>query len=499
VPANGEGGQALDPLLRSARTRAIWTIVLVGLCSVVSVVAGVQGAVRLAQLDRLAGTCLVSFRAGCRPVAEATFSAADDLRFVTIAWWVAEIVLVVVAAIPWLMWQFRGHELLRRRLATPGLRITPGWAVGWWFVPFANLGKPAVAMAELWRASGGEDETRGVWTTRRLPAVFAWWWGFWVARVACYFVANAATNAETPSLGTIRTETLGWVLQSAAAAVAGVLAIVVIRSIQVRLELARPYGMQAVRTPGEASPVGPSMEPAVATAGPVQPDDPAHWPPAPGLVATVPVQPATVSVPPPGRASRPLAVVGVVTAIVVSAVVVAASPRIVVRPGASAAPTASPSVIERFPTPEDWIEHSGPGDVFVIEAPPDWRERGGGTDFQLASLGSAAPKVLTTGRERLRGELPLEQYVSLSVANIEKAKRFRPVDEVVVSPVTLPAGPSEVVRFHVSVAGERAVVIQYYLIDDEVAWVLSYFAPGDREEDFAPEFEEMSSTLRFTD
>lgn len=32
-------------------------------------------------------------------------------------------------------------------------RITPGWAVGWYFIPFANLFKPYQAMRETWNSS----------------------------------------------------------------------------------------------------------------------------------------------------------------------------------------------------------------------------------------------------------------------------------------------------------------------------------------------------------
>ncbi len=32
-------------------------------------------------------------------------------------------------------------------------RIRPGWAVGWYFIPFANLWKPFEAMKEIWNSS----------------------------------------------------------------------------------------------------------------------------------------------------------------------------------------------------------------------------------------------------------------------------------------------------------------------------------------------------------
>jgi hypothetical protein len=57
------------------------------------------------------------------------------------------------------------------------LRFTPGWAVGWWFVPFANLVKPFQTVRELWKASdpGAPDW----WGSETLP-VIGWWWGGYV-------------------------------------------------------------------------------------------------------------------------------------------------------------------------------------------------------------------------------------------------------------------------------------------------------------------------------
>jgi hypothetical protein len=59
---------------------------------------------------------------------------------------------------------------------TDDMTITPGWAVGWYFVPFANLFKPFQAMKEIWHAShesyGGYEE--------RAPQILGWWWGLWL-------------------------------------------------------------------------------------------------------------------------------------------------------------------------------------------------------------------------------------------------------------------------------------------------------------------------------
>jgi hypothetical protein len=57
-----------------------------------------------------------------------------------------------------------------------GFDFTPGWAVGWYFVPFANLVQPFRAMRQIWNAShaGGSDLDRG-------DPILTLWWTVWLA------------------------------------------------------------------------------------------------------------------------------------------------------------------------------------------------------------------------------------------------------------------------------------------------------------------------------
>jgi len=56
------------------------------------------------------------------------------------------------------------------------LTITPGWAVGWYFVPFANLVKPYEAMKETWLASHFGSN----WGAGEATDLLRWWWGLWI-------------------------------------------------------------------------------------------------------------------------------------------------------------------------------------------------------------------------------------------------------------------------------------------------------------------------------
>lgn len=56
------------------------------------------------------------------------------------------------------------------------LSISPRGAVGWYFVPIANLFKPFQAMKETWLAS----HYRGNWHSEPVPSSMNWWWGLWI-------------------------------------------------------------------------------------------------------------------------------------------------------------------------------------------------------------------------------------------------------------------------------------------------------------------------------
>ena len=63
-----------------------------------------------------------------------------------------------------------------RQLGAADLHFTPGWAIGWYFVPIAWFWKPYQAMTEIWRASRNPSDWRGETVSPLLP----WWWVLWI-------------------------------------------------------------------------------------------------------------------------------------------------------------------------------------------------------------------------------------------------------------------------------------------------------------------------------
>jgi hypothetical protein len=112
-------------------------------------------------------------------------------------------------------------------LVPSGMEFTPGWAVGWFFVPLANLFKPYQVVSEIYRASVPEADP-DFWSVASVPFYLPLWWGSWIA-----FNLISGWNRplfqdpmspRTPGQG-------AFLLEAALGALAAVLAIVVVRKI----------------------------------------------------------------------------------------------------------------------------------------------------------------------------------------------------------------------------------------------------------------------------
>lgn len=237
------------PTSRRARAAAV----LVGLVGLVS-------AVEMAfQLDHIA--VLQRFRQGLATLTEVRASeervaSLEGLRAMAL----------LAAGLAWLLWQHRAHANLRA-LGVPGLRFSPGWAVGWWFVPLANLVMPYLAVRELWRASTAgplaSGEGPGPWDRdpgpsggaraaergpgpRRFPLV-PLWWGSWVGNSVLSPVVLAVGPSQRVS--TAIAQSAWWAASEAATVAAAVLALALVRGVE--------RGQERLRRAGPSAPARP--------------------------------------------------------------------------------------------------------------------------------------------------------------------------------------------------------------------------------------------------
>ena len=79
--------------------------------------------------------------------------------------------LILPQWILFLMWVYRANYNVRC-LGARDLRFTPGWSVGWFFVPIANLWKSYQVMKEIWQASINVVD----WQSQRIGSLLLCWY-----------------------------------------------------------------------------------------------------------------------------------------------------------------------------------------------------------------------------------------------------------------------------------------------------------------------------------
>ena len=102
--------------------------------------------------------------------------------------------VALASFIVWLIWVHRTYANLRP-LGADGLGYSPGWAVGYYFIPILNLFRPYQVMRETWQASdpthaGGTD-----WRRITAPALLGWWWTLRLVTYIAWKVMDAASVA----------------------------------------------------------------------------------------------------------------------------------------------------------------------------------------------------------------------------------------------------------------------------------------------------------------
>ena len=109
----------------------------------------------------------------------------DGLTMAVALIYLAYLVAMIGCVVLVCLWIHRAHSNLHQA-GLDGLEFTPGWAVGWYFIPFANLVKPYGAMRELWHASHGES---GAFDAPA-PSMINYWWAAWI-------IGNILSNIGT--------------------------------------------------------------------------------------------------------------------------------------------------------------------------------------------------------------------------------------------------------------------------------------------------------------
>jgi len=84
---------------------------------------------------------------------------------------IVQFVLFLILGITFLRWIHRTNKNLHT-LSSRTMIFSPGWAIGWYFIPIANLWKPYQAMKEIWEVSHREKNAN--------HTLLKWWWFLWI-------------------------------------------------------------------------------------------------------------------------------------------------------------------------------------------------------------------------------------------------------------------------------------------------------------------------------
>jgi hypothetical protein len=197
---------------RPAHRLAMWLMAALGTIALVGVITIPFRAVHIGLIHQLENLRRVS-------PSEAQAST-DRLN----ALGVIEAVVMLVIVVLWLVWQYRAQSNLST-VGAENLRYSPGWAVGWWFIPIANFAIPYLTVRELVKASNPEAGAID-WAAVRTPAIIPLWWGAWIAHIVLASAGAAvAANPDTAMLSDLATRQWLLIASNAMEIVAALVAI----------------------------------------------------------------------------------------------------------------------------------------------------------------------------------------------------------------------------------------------------------------------------------
>ncbi|MEM7012995.1 MAG: DUF4328 domain-containing protein [Verrucomicrobiota bacterium] len=147
--------------------------------------------------------------------------------------------LILIACI--IIWCFWKSRVVKNAFAFGAnwIRVTPGWAVGFYFIPIAHWFKPFQAMNDAWRASEHPKFGQSASTS---PLV-GWWWAVWI--VGGFIERGASKMLENPNVLTDGGSSFAWgaVATAAGAASAIMAAALVLRLTKLQIKRAEEMGI----------------------------------------------------------------------------------------------------------------------------------------------------------------------------------------------------------------------------------------------------------------
>lgn len=161
-----------------------------------------------------------------------SFSSAmadrNDLRQQVIA--VLYLTAFIVTGIAFLKWTYRAN-LNCRGFGARDMEFTPGWSIGFYFIPIMNLYRPYLAMREIWTVSDNPLD----WQDEPGGPLLAWWWTLWlVSSVLGQVSFRLSMRAET--IDSLQVSTVASIISNIVDIPLDIIAISLVSAIFVKQE-----------------------------------------------------------------------------------------------------------------------------------------------------------------------------------------------------------------------------------------------------------------------
>ena len=172
LPAQFAHGRGFPPRNRvkpfaSGHTRAVAVVVIFCVIIFIDIVAVASG---------YAETRLLSAAQAGEEITEAQAETNDNRQAII---GIIQTLAILISIVFFLIWIHRAHKNLPA-LGAGRLTFTPGWAVGWFFIPFFNLFRPYQVATEIWKASDPEVTADCSWQTKASGSLVGWWWALFL-------------------------------------------------------------------------------------------------------------------------------------------------------------------------------------------------------------------------------------------------------------------------------------------------------------------------------
>lgn len=146
----------------SGHQRAAMAITMLAITAVLSALGTLSGLVQYSSLKQFADGAFAPTGNGA-----AVAKAGGLISIVGFVVWIGTVV-------SFCLWTHRAARNLPA-LGARSLKYTPAWAVGWFFVPLANLVMPYFVAQEIWRNSEPARPPDGYRGQSASPLVAGWW------------------------------------------------------------------------------------------------------------------------------------------------------------------------------------------------------------------------------------------------------------------------------------------------------------------------------------